>query len=707
MKELCDADSSADEPTEESADKSDPGSYSAWCMLGVLLQKMFVKQQLDISMNRYYGVPRSGNVVLCCFYIILWKRLLLFNYGIGIHLLQSEDPKNMPKICQINPKDNHISFQCKISNMVKNEDSGSPSWSASLFMQTIEDVARAVAAAAAAATTVRSPRPYVVFSSKDDNGNSPLHKLQHQVSRVLKGFSQPPEVKSGTYNPEVLTSQKRQWASVQLQSLVFIFISSKTLFGPVSPCSAYFEWKAYKKLCNLSSNLLITSNAFDSCDHRPLKEPSRLFESMVVVGLHPNCDIQALQKQYFGRKSEGSGKFRSALSGQHQSRVEPNLEPQVLLKYKDLLSFGFPGGVEVHTQCCAKAYYLAVPFPIEKAPIREITTLNGGVKISELLNYPVRGLVFEGGNTLEDLSNAVSDSCICLQDNIQVGALCLGLVGKVDFTVRHLSSETASFPSTWDFSSSQQCIGGSGVHQCSAYSASASSETTWTMRTTFPEYVVALATIVGSVLFTKARELKKAADALRQEEKSGSKGRKWRKNVKAVEKGVASSGRRCKGFRRDVPSRLIVSVAWIAHIVIYLLINPPLSPFLNGVFIKLDDVWGLLGTAAFAFFCFYLLLAVIAGAMMLGMRLVFITIHPMKWGATLMNSFLFNVGLILLCSIRYCSLKEAASAAYAQVCAPYHTWAVRTAVYAGMCALPTWEQLLLKLNENGEIVIPL
>ncbi len=32
----------------------------------------------------------------------------------------------------------------------------------------------------------------------------------------------------------------------------------------------------------------------------------------------------------------------------------------------------------------------------------------------------------------------------------------------------------------------------------------------------------------------KARELKKAADSLHQEEISGSKGRKWRKNVKAV-----------------------------------------------------------------------------------------------------------------------------------------------------------------------------
>uniref|UniRef100_A0A453QIJ4 Uncharacterized protein n=1 Tax=Aegilops tauschii subsp. strangulata TaxID=200361 RepID=A0A453QIJ4_AEGTS len=96
------------------------------------------------------------------------------------------------------------------------------------------------------------------------------------------------------------------------------------------------------------------------------------------------------------------------------------------------------------------------------------------------------------------------------------------------------------------------------------------------MRATFPEYVVALATIVGSVLFTifggvgiaclplslifsfvrrpkavitrsqyikeatelgkKAKELKKAAEALHQEERSGNKGRKWRKNVKAVEK---------------------------------------------------------------------------------------------------------------------------------------------------------------------------
>lgn len=39
---------------------------------------------------------------------------------------------------------------------------------------------------------------------------------------------------------------------------------------------------------------------------------------------------------------------------------------------------------------------------------------------------------------------------------------------------------------------------------------------------------------------------------------------------------------------------------------------------------------GLLGTVAFAFFCFYLLLAVISGEMHLGLNFFFITIHPMK-----------------------------------------------------------------------------
>ncbi|XP_047318617.1 accelerated cell death 11 [Impatiens glandulifera] len=46
------------------------------------------------------------------------------------------------------------------------------------------------------------------------------------------------------------------------------------------------------------------------------------------------------------------------------------------------------------------------------------------------------------------------------------------------------------------------------------------------------------------------------------------------------------------------------------------------------------------------------------------------------------------------------SLKGPASTAYAKVFAPYHGWAIRKAVAAGMYALPTKAQLLRKLNED-------
>lgn len=40
----------------------------------------------------------------------------LFNHGIGIHLLKSDNVKNNKE--KINPKDNHISFQCTDMNVI-------------------------------------------------------------------------------------------------------------------------------------------------------------------------------------------------------------------------------------------------------------------------------------------------------------------------------------------------------------------------------------------------------------------------------------------------------------------------------------------------------------------------------------------------------------------------------------------------------------
>ncbi|MCI03379.1 glycolipid transfer protein domain-containing protein 1-like, partial [Trifolium medium] len=46
------------------------------------------------------------------------------------------------------------------------------------------------------------------------------------------------------------------------------------------------------------------------------------------------------------------------------------------------------------------------------------------------------------------------------------------------------------------------------------------------------------------------------------------------------------------------------------------------------------------------------------------------------------------------------SLRDPASKAYEEALAPYHGWAIRKAVSAGLYVLPTKEQLLKKLNED-------
>ena len=85
---------------------------------------------------------------------------------------------------------------------------------------------------------------------------------------------------------------------------------------------------------------------------------------------------------------------------------------------------------------------------------------------------------------------------------------------------------------------------------------------------------------------------------------------------------------------------------------------PPASPMLNDMFIGLDNFFPLFGVSFFGLFCFYLIAITIKGNFTMGLNILFITIHPMKQNGTLMSSFLFNAGLISLCSIaviQFCS----------------------------------------------------
>lgn len=72
---------------------------------------------------------------------------------------------------------------------------------------------------------------------------------------------------------------------------------------------------------------------------------------------------------------------------------------------------------------------------------------------------------------------------------------------------------------------------------------------------------------------------------------------------------------------------------------------------------RANGAFPLFGTLLFGLFAFYLQLAVVKGNFKFGLNLLLFRVHPMRRGATVMSSFLFNVALILLATtatIQFC-----------------------------------------------------
>jgi len=101
----------------------------------------------------------------------------------------------------------------------------------------------------------------------------------------------------------------------------------------------------------------------------------------------------------------------------------------------------------------------------------------------------------------------------------------------------------------------------------------------------------------------------------------------------------------------------IVAIIWWIHILISSVLTKNgfrLTGFLNNmlVYLQEDGNVGFIATAIFMFLCLYLVWAVTKGNVKFGIRIPFLfSLHPMKRDGTLMNSFLFNVWLILVSSI--------------------------------------------------------
>ena len=103
---------------------------------------------------------------------------------------------------------------------------------------------------------------------------------------------------------------------------------------------------------------------------------------------------------------------------------------------------------------------------------------------------------------------------------------------------------------------------------------------------------------------------------------------------------------------------IILSLIWIIHIIIYMLFNPPLHPFINTYLSFFDGFFPLFGTLTIGIMGLYLLLAASKGAAKFGTRFFLISVHNLEPHKTLLNSFMFNVQLVMLCvlpCVQFCT----------------------------------------------------
>merc|ERR1711959_589536 len=66
-----------------------------------------------------------------------------------------------------------------------------------------------------------------------------------------------------------------------------------------------------------------------------------------------------------------------------------------------------------------QGYFLNAPFPVERVPTEYLEAFadmkESGMRVSQLVDYPVRAYVFELGSDLEELSQGVADACRTLE----------------------------------------------------------------------------------------------------------------------------------------------------------------------------------------------------------------------------------------------------------------------------------------------------
>jgi len=113
----------------------------------------------------------------------------------------------------------------------------------------------------------------------------------------------------------------------------------------------------------------------------------------------------------------------------------------------------------------------------------------------------------------------------------------------------------------------------------------------------------------------------------------------------------------------------LLSFVWILHLILYSLMKSlgmePITSFLCNILSLLSKV-PFVGTALYAALALWLLTSVVNGSMKFGMKFEIFAIHPLVIKGTLMNSLLYNVGVLLFTSVAIVQFMATALGEYAK-----------------------------------------
>eukprot|EP01036_Dinobryon_divergens_P035013 gene35013-45323_t len=94
-----------------------------------------------------------------------------------------------------------------------------------------------------------------------------------------------------------------------------------------------------------------------------------------------------------------------------------------------------------------------------------------------------------------------------------------------------------------------------------------------------------------------------------------------------------------------------ISLLWQLQIILAVLTQPAVSPLLSSYLLSFDSFFPMFGNISYALLSLYLLVCTIKGCFKLSMRFICCKLHPMQLGGTYINSFLYNMGVVLLCTV--------------------------------------------------------